>query len=149
MAFRCLPLASMVLLAGCSYAEPLDPNSEVPPDRVADIRIIKGNLPLPLEAANVYYADWAGMDTTQIIRFDLPAGRAERIMTELTGLPIIDLPAIDLGRLERADMGDFDWWDLDDLREGRGGSFSNCWPLLFLLEEQGPSTRVYLKSSTC
>ena len=139
-----------LVLASCSQVVERDPEQQLLSQDAAKIELFVPGKPLPPEATNVYYQDWAGMDSYQVVRFDLPVGKAQIIMQELTGLkaePITPEMAMALGGASGSPPS---WWKISQAPKGALGAQKNtCWPLRYIIVPGEERARVYFSSSTC
>jgi hypothetical protein len=105
---------------------------------------------LPLEARNVYFEEWCGIDCNQIFRFDLRSDTAHAVMQRFSRVEIAPLSSKDQRDLLRAPMEDPppSWWLKAALPDADGVATDvNIGQLTeFILVPDRPVTRVYMRA---
>lgn len=105
---------------------------------------------LPLEARNVYFQEWCGIDCTQIFRFDLPSDKAHAVMKRFSKVEIAPLSDHDQFSLVHAELDDrsLSWWLKAPVpgAEGVATDLSIVQWTEFILVPDGSVTHVYMRT---
>ncbi|WP_218667958.1 hypothetical protein [Sphingopyxis sp. KK2] len=103
---------------------------------------------LPIEARNVHFQEWCGIDCTQVFRFDLPSDKAHAVMQPFSKVAIAPVSDFDQGRLIRSQQADppLSWWLRAPVPDAEGVATDVSIGQLteFILVPDGAMTRVYM-----
>ncbi|HEX4848306.1 MAG TPA: hypothetical protein VFV30_09180 [Novosphingobium sp.] len=139
-----------LFLACCSPPDDRNPELPLSAQDASRIELHVPNKPLPPESTNVYYQDWEGMDSFQVVRFDLPLAKAKAIMTDLTGMAPAAVSPDGVRAMRKTGLPFPSWWTIPEGAQGvTGARKDSCWPQSYVIVPTEGIARVYFTSSTC